>query len=481
MVQQRVREILGEGARYTRASLSALEATVRSLAPLRGRKIVVLLSEGFYLGRATPYETAYDVRLIADAATRAGVVIYSIDVGGLTVPAPAGDVTERGPTDFVRRSRVESGQDENRREGMRAVAEETGGLAVLNRNDIGKGLARVLADNEQYYLLAYEPTSSRHPGRFRRIEVRLPGRRGLVARTRRGYFEAKAERDPAKSPRQAPVTTRDRARDALGSIVPLDGLPVRLAADFLDLPEAGPVVVVNVGIDLDAVRLRHASAATARDVEIIGVVTNQDGKAVEQLSARLPLDRSASAGPERGTPRITRWLPLNPGLYQVRVAAVIPGADGVGSAFEWVEVPDLAKRGLTLSSLFLAPTPAAEGQAPNDARARPDGPTGGATPWRRFHVGDDVDVVLFAYNAQADENGRTDLSVRFRLLCEGRLVHEFLPRPMQPDGAVPPRRVPGGVRLSLATLPSGEYELRALVDDRRAGTTAVRGAAFTIE
>ena len=92
MVRERVRSILDESARHTRATLSMLETTVRSLAPMPGRKLVLLLTEGFFLGRGTWSESAYDLRRITDAATRSGTVIYSIDAGGLTVPAPGGDI-----------------------------------------------------------------------------------------------------------------------------------------------------------------------------------------------------------------------------------------------------------------------------------------------------------------------------------------------------------------------------------------------------
>ncbi len=256
MVRERVRSILDEGARHTRASLSMLETTMRSLAPVPGRKLVLLLSEGFFLGRGTLSESAYDLRRITDAATRSGVVVYSLDAGGLTLPAPGGDITERfaGAASVPVRARVESGQDENRREGMRAVAEGTGGFAVLNQNDIGAGLRRILDDNEAYYLLAYEPVSPRRAGRFRSIEVRLPGRPDLVARTRTGYFEpresppGRKRREP--SPKEAAAVAEERVREAFTSIVPLRGLSVHLAADFIDLPDAGPTVVVNVDVDV---------------------------------------------------------------------------------------------------------------------------------------------------------------------------------------------------------------------------------------
>jgi VWFA-related protein len=422
MVRERVRNVLDEGAHYTRASLSALEATVRVLAPVPGRKIVVLLSEGLFLGRGTRSEGAYDLRRITDAATRSGAVVYSLDAGGLTVPAPAGDITERfaGDRSIAVRARVESGQDESRREAMKAVADATGGLAVLNSNDIGKGLQRVLDDNEVYYLLAYEPVSPRRAGRFRSIRVRLPGRPDLTARTRRGYFEPRgdlAEAKPAsRPPREAKEEAEDRVRDALTSIVPLRGLSVDLAVDFLDLPDAGPTVVVNVAAGpRDPGRME--TDGEPRSFEVVGLVSGEDGSSVEPFSGRS--DGVA----------FRRLFALDPGVYQVRVVALGGGPGETGSASQWVEVPDLASGRLVLSSLFLA------------RARREDGPAGGpeapllpgAAARRSFPAGSEVDVVLFAYNARGDEAGRPDLAVRIQLRSDGRLVHEFQPRPMRAD------------------------------------------------
>ena len=151
---------------------------------------------------------------------------------------------------------------------MRAVAEGTGGFAVLNQNDIGAGLKRILDDNEAYYLLAYEPVSPRRAGRFRSIKVRLPGRPDLVARTRTGYFEPR-ESPPARkrkepSPKEAAAEAEERVREAFTSIVPLRGLSVHLAADFIDLPDAGPTVVVNVDVDVRPAWSRHRRDRGAR-------------------------------------------------------------------------------------------------------------------------------------------------------------------------------------------------------------------------
>ncbi len=487
MVRERVRSILEEGQRYSRASLSMVETTVRSLAPLPGRKIVVLLSEGFFLGRQTWYDSAYDLRRITDAATRSGAVVYSLDAGGLTVPAPAGDITERefsampGPL----RSSVERFQDEARREGMKAVADETGGFAVLDNNDIGSGLRRVLDDNEVYYLLAYEPVSPRRAGRFRSVQVRLPSHPDLVARTRKGYFEpvgAAPDRKPrAPSRKQAAAAARERVHDAFTSIVPLQGLPIRLLADFVDLPDAGPTVVVNMDVEVATPASPGDGTPRPRGiVELVGLVSDTDGTSVEQFAEQAPLERrpgAPDAAPRDGV-SLSRRLRLKPGLYQVRVAALGEGSDRTGSASRWVEVPDLAARHLTLSGLFLDQARDGPG-AGGSQEGRQPGSKGRVM--RSFPAGSDIDVVLFVYNAGVDGAGASDLAARYQLRSEGRLVHEFQPRPLRSDGPGAPERIPGGVRLSLAGLPPGDYELRAVVEDRRAGTTAEREVELTVE
>jgi hypothetical protein len=197
---------------------------------------------------------------------------------------------------------------------------------------------------------------------------------------------------------------------------------------------------------------------------------------VEQFSAEVSAERDAGNAATRPAPALVRWLALEPGFYQVRVAAVGARAEEVGSAFDAVEMPDLTRPGLALSSLFLSPAREDAPASREPVRARPRG----GQPWRRLPAGSDVDAVVFAYNARVDESGGTDLTVRFRLLSGGRLLHDFEPRPLPRDAEGAPARVPGGARLSLESLPPGEYELQAIVEDRRAGARAERSAGFAI-
>ena len=80
--------------------------------------MIVLVSDGFFLGGSNSSKH-FDIRRITDAATRAGVVIYSIDARGLYATNPAGDASQPSgiePALPGARFRIESGGLEARRD-----------------------------------------------------------------------------------------------------------------------------------------------------------------------------------------------------------------------------------------------------------------------------------------------------------------------------------------------------------------------------
>ena len=72
----------------TGRALTMIQGLVQGLAPLPGRKVVVLASDGFLIGLGAAENRAFDVRRITDAATRSGVVLYSLDTRGLARGRP---------------------------------------------------------------------------------------------------------------------------------------------------------------------------------------------------------------------------------------------------------------------------------------------------------------------------------------------------------------------------------------------------------
>jgi VWFA-related protein len=203
-----------------RRSLLTIQAITDALRSWRGRKTLVLFSEGFPIwdpptrervgaldlvyGRAE--DVLGDVDRLTDIANRASVVIHTVDPRGLvTAGFSAQDATRASHSEIVntlqtRRSAIHSSQGS-----LARVAEQTGGLAVLNTNDLGSGLARIVADSRSYYLVGYEPapeTFAPDRPRFHRLEVRVK-RRGLKVRSRKGFFGMSDAAVAALAPPQA--------------------------------------------------------------------------------------------------------------------------------------------------------------------------------------------------------------------------------------------------------------------------------------
>jgi VWFA-related protein len=461
-------------------ALSVVESVVRGLSPLAGRKIVVLVSDGFLIGLGALETSAFDVRKIADAATRSGVVLYSLDTRGLVSEPPGGQASFRGSAVLTApgaRTSLQARSVEALRQGMNALAVDTGGFLVKNSNDLDQGLGRILRDNETYYLMAYEPANAARDGSFRKIQVRLRGRPELKVRTRSGYF-APDERQAAQAP-QDPAERRERdIGRALGSLFPLPDLPLELSADFIALPPQGAQAVLKIRLDLRNVPFERKDDRYRADLEIVGAVYDEEGKLVGDVAgekAQLSLTPETYVGTISEGLNLLRSVPLPPGHYQVRLAAREASRSLLGSASQWVEIPDVEAQPLTLSSVFLladaplTPRPDAKpGEAPE--RAVTD-----AQVARVFRPGQGLHYTVQLYTSSQAKPGPVTLQAqvwRGSKLVGVTQKHELEDAP----GA---RK--WSERISLDAFAPGEYELRVLATDPGSGAKAERRVGFRVE
>src|SRR5260370_27059768 len=82
MVRARATQILQQASHFTTVSLATLDGLVRSTSELPGRKLLFLVSDGFFLDDRNS-DSLSRLRSITSAAARSGIVIYSIDARGL--------------------------------------------------------------------------------------------------------------------------------------------------------------------------------------------------------------------------------------------------------------------------------------------------------------------------------------------------------------------------------------------------------------
>jgi VWFA-related protein len=484
------RRIVAETVHRARATLGTIEDVVRSLAPLEGRKVMILASDGFLVGLGTRSSQAFDLRDIVDAATRSGVVIYGVDTRGLVALVPGGDASSRSTPVMsapgVRES-IEHQSMQALRDAMHTLADDTGGFLVAGTNDLASGFKRIVVDNDAYYVLAYEPTNGERNGKFRKIQVRLPGRRGLRVRTRKGYFAPDDRNAPSVAALRAEAAATQAARReadlhrGLSSLFPLRELPVGLSADFLRRPPMGSQVVVSALIDLAKARFEAAGDRQKAVLEVVAMIYDEKGEVAENLQAeRVTL----SLGAERHQLALQEGLryqksaALKPGLYQVRVVVREEGTGRLGSASEWVEVPEVAAGKLALSSLFLSAGPA-ETITPAAASAeRP--PVREVQALKRFRRSEALSFQLYVYEPARDGAGATDVVLQAQVWAGPRQMAASPVGPVifEDEGGGP---IPYTSSFPLGSFAPGSYELRVAVSDRKSGQSQVRRVTFLLE
>jgi VWFA-related protein len=173
-------------------AISRIADVIRAVRELPGRKAVVLVSEGFSMfGIGSDHGLlAYGIRQLVDRANRAGVVIYAIDPRGLVVTGltAADSASGRQAASLMARRGFALRETQD---GLRFIAGETGGFAVINNNDIPQAFRRIMDDQRGYYLIGFQPpvdlfNANGHRS-FRKIKLKTTARH-LRARTRAGFF-----------------------------------------------------------------------------------------------------------------------------------------------------------------------------------------------------------------------------------------------------------------------------------------------------
>jgi VWFA-related protein len=443
--------------------LDTLKNTAEFLAGVRGRrKAVLFFSEGIDYPVTDLFgaQNATDViRATRDAVTmaaRANVNYYTIDPRGLVgmtaewmemngsgAPELAGGApfTQPGTNAAITGVTGAGGpfiaQNELMHEltisqnSLRTLADETGGFAAVNMNDMTEAFDRIVEANSRYYVLGYYPPTHARDGRFHKIEVKVK-RPGLRVAARRGYASPRGrtpderKRDEeARRAREARRPNADRTsnelRDTLNNPLQQSGLNFTVqAAPFRNTQKEASVALA---IELDGNRLPYAppneKGLSANKIELSFFGLNDQGKAL--AGTRVELDLTLR--PETRE-RVTRYgvrvnprLNLPPGRYQLRIGAREAVGGALGSVFYDLDVPDFRKEKLMIGGLLLT-TPSTQ-MTPN---VQPDPLVekilpAAATSKREFPQSDLVALYAEIYDNISARQPRT-FDVAVRLLSE---------------------------------------------------------------
>jgi len=348
-VRMRAQEMTVMAAPDTDNTLIMLEGLMRTAGQLPGRKLVFMISDGFYLNDRKSGSLGR-IKRITDAAGKAGVVIYTLDARGIIGDSLG--VTNNRPIDSEGQTAGSTiGEIAASQDGLNALAGDTGGKAFRNTNaPMSEWVDKVLDETANYYLVAWRPdTEEQKRGKFNHIEASVIGRPDLTVRLRSAYFKSaplpflsvkrKTEKDPTKA-------REDDMRTVIDAPVNQTQIPTKLGLFLAQMPGVGTQVIASVEINREALSFDLKDGKQSADLDIGGIFYDDKGKPVNSFVGRLRIfPVPEDAPPEKRKQAIyafRAWLP--PGLYQVRVGIRDLNSGRLGSAMQFIQVPKVAGR-----------------------------------------------------------------------------------------------------------------------------------------
>ena len=159
-------------------ALNRIADVVGAVRELPGRKTVLLVSEGFSMSGLSDTRIRDAMYRLADRANRAGVVIYAVDPRGLVFTGLSAADSTGSPSAMAQLMARRNDALLQTQDGLRYVADQTGGFAVVNSNDMPRAFRRVLDDQRGYYLIGFQPSDDTFgpDRRFRRVKVKVAGK-----------------------------------------------------------------------------------------------------------------------------------------------------------------------------------------------------------------------------------------------------------------------------------------------------------------
>jgi VWFA-related protein len=370
-VRSRASDVYFQAVTRNRVTLQVLKRLLESLQATKGRKSVILVSQGFI----------YDPNLlefkdVVQASRRGNAAVYFLDTRGLEGLGTQFSAEFQAPTDprDVGAALLDQSLSS---EGSESIASDTGGFSVNNTNNLAKGIQRIASETQMYYLLGYIPTNAARDGRFRKIGVEVK-RKGISVRARRGYY---APLDDAKPPEKKKGGPDPVLQQALDSPFEVDDIALRMTAFVEDEALLGKLnAIIAADVDVQGFGFREEEGRFVDTLEFLLVVAHRESGEFYQYNQKIDM-RLLPATRERFK---TAWYPLArdfelaPGAYQAKMVVRDKNSGRVGTVIHEFNVPDPAEfRTSTLSlSDTLEPGSEASGVPKPMLIARRDFPEG---------------------------------------------------------------------------------------------------------
>ncbi len=332
----------------TDRELFAVRDIAKALGHVDQRKSLLYFSGGL---TRNGIENQASMRAATNEAVKANMAIYSVDARGLEALPPVGNASTgslRGTAAYSGAA-MQSNLSNNfaSQETLATLSADTGGKAFFDSNDFAPAFQQIQHDTEAYYIVGFHSTNTAKDGTFRHLTVKL-NRSDVKLDYRPGYY-AQADFQHSKTDdRELQLT------EQLRSDLPATDVAVYLQALYFRTQNNEffvPVSLIVPGSQIPFVTNGNRDKAT---IDVIGQVKNAQGIIVGNArdTVKLALDQNQQV--KRKNIQYSTGFSLAPGRYHLKFVVRENQTGAMGSFETDLQVPDLKKTPLKLSSIVLA-------------------------------------------------------------------------------------------------------------------------------
>lgn len=332
----------------TDRELYAIREIAKSLELVDQRKSLLYFSGGL---TRQGIENQASMRAATNEAVRANMAIYSVDSRGLEALSPVGDAS----TGSLRGNAAYSGGAMQRQldtnfgsqETLATLSSDTGGKAFFDSNDFGPAFQQIQHDTEAYYILGFRSTNTARDGSFRHLTVKL-NRSDVKLDYRPGYYA------PADFKHQKTEDREEALMEQMRSDLPATDVAVYLQALYFRLKEDRFFVPISLIVPGSQIPFLKNGDKSKANIDIMGEVKNAQGIIVGNVRDMVKLALDPAQQVERKNIQYSTGFTLAPGRYHVKFVVRENQTGAMGSFETDLQVPDLRKVPLKLSSIVLA-------------------------------------------------------------------------------------------------------------------------------
>jgi VWFA-related protein len=336
----------------TDRELYAIEAIAKALERVDGRKSMLYFSGGL---TRQGIENQASIRVATNEAVKSNMAIYSVDTRGLQALPPVGDASTgslRGTVSYSGQA-MQNNLNGNfaSQEVLGTLASDTGGKFFGDSNDFAPAFQQVQHDTEAYYILGFKSLNPARDGSYRHLTIKLSGDaklKDVKLEYRPGYYAPADFQHSKAEDREVQLTEQMR------SDLPATDVPLYLEALYFRLENGEFFVPVSLIVPGSAIPFLKNGDKDKANIDVVGQVKNAQGIVVGNVRDTVKLAVNESQTVKQKNIQYSTGFQLAPGRYHLKFVVRENQTGAMGSFETDLNVPDMKKVPLKLSSIVLA-------------------------------------------------------------------------------------------------------------------------------